>query len=57
MKSAELQRFAGAADQLPNGAVLINPYDIEKAGEAICRAFCMSSNCESGGCTAPSKNS
>lgn len=37
-----LSEFAGAADQLRNGAVLVNPYDIEKVAESIHRAFHMS---------------
>lgn len=38
-----LSEFAGAADQLRNGAVLVNPYDIEKVADAICLAYSMSS--------------
>ncbi len=37
-----LSEFAGAADQLRNGAALVNPYDIEKVAEAIHRAYSMS---------------
>ena len=37
-----LSEFAGAADQLRSGAVLVNPYDIEKVADAIYRAFLMS---------------
>lgn len=37
-----LSEFAGAADQLRNGAVLVNPYDIEKVSGAIYQAFNMS---------------
>jgi len=37
-----LSEFAGAADQLRNGAVLVNPYDIEKVADAIYHAFSMS---------------
>ncbi len=37
-----LSEFAGAANQLRNGAVLVNPYDIEKVAESIYRAFHMS---------------
>ena len=37
-----LSEFAGAADQLSNGAVLVNPYDIEKVADAIHRAYSMS---------------
>ena len=37
-----LSEFAGAADQLRNGAILVNPYDIEKVADAIYRAFCTS---------------
>jgi alpha,alpha-trehalose-phosphate synthase [UDP-forming] len=34
-----LSEFAGAADQLRNGAILVNPYDIEKVAAAIDQAF------------------
>jgi trehalose 6-phosphate synthase len=37
-----LSEFAGAADQLRNGAVLVNPYDLEKVADAIYHAFSMS---------------
>ena len=37
-----LSEFAGAADQLRNGAILVNPYDIEKVAGALCAAFSMS---------------
>lgn len=36
-----LSEFAGAADQLRNGAVLVNPYDIEKVSSAIYEAYKM----------------
>lgn len=36
-----LSEFAGAADQLQDGALLVNPYDIEGLAEAIHRAFHM----------------
>lgn len=36
-----LSEFAGAADQLQGGALLVNPYDTEKVAEAINRAFKM----------------
>lgn len=36
-----LSEFAGAADQLQDGALLVNPYDIEGMAEAIRRAFAM----------------
>ena len=36
-----LSEFAGAADQLHNGAVLVNPYDTEKVADSIYRAFHM----------------
>lgn len=34
-----LSEFAGAADQLQDGALLVNPYDIEGMADAIHRAF------------------
>ncbi|HEX3738852.1 MAG TPA: trehalose-6-phosphate synthase [Terriglobales bacterium] len=37
-----LSEFAGAADQLRNGAVLVNPYDIEAVAKALHEAFHMS---------------
>ncbi|HEY1799832.1 MAG TPA: alpha,alpha-trehalose-phosphate synthase (UDP-forming) [Terriglobales bacterium] len=36
-----LSEFAGAANQLRNGAVLVNPYDIESVAEALQQAFRM----------------
>ena len=36
-----LSEFAGAADQLGEKALLVNPYDIEKTADAIYRAFTM----------------
>ncbi len=36
-----LSEFAGAAAQLQNGALLVNPYDIEGVADAIYRAFKM----------------
>ncbi len=36
-----LSEFAGAADQLGKGALLVNPYDIEATADAIHRAFFM----------------
>ena len=36
-----LSKFAGAADQLGNHALLVNPYDIEKTADAIYQAFTM----------------
>jgi trehalose 6-phosphate synthase/phosphatase len=36
-----LSEFAGAAAQLHNDALLVNPYDIEGVAEAIYRAFSM----------------
>ena len=36
-----LSQFAGAADQLKKGALIINPYDVEEAGDAIYKAFKM----------------
>jgi trehalose 6-phosphate synthase/phosphatase len=36
-----LSEFAGAADQLGKGALLVNPYDIEGTADAIYRAFQM----------------
>ena len=34
-----LSQFAGAAEQLKPGALLVNPYDIEQAADAIVKAF------------------
>lgn len=36
-----LSEFAGAADQLQEGALLVNPFDVEGVAEAIHRAFRM----------------
>ncbi len=36
-----LSEFAGAAAQMQNGALLVNPYDVEGVAEAIVRAFHM----------------
>ncbi len=36
-----LSEFAGAADQLQIGAILVNPYDIESVAGALYRAFNM----------------
>jgi trehalose 6-phosphate synthase/phosphatase len=36
-----LSEFAGAAEQLKNGAIIVNPYDIEQTAEAIYNAFKM----------------
>ena len=36
-----LSEFAGAAAQLHNGALLVNPFDIEGVADAIRRACCM----------------
>ncbi len=36
-----LSEFAGAADQLGQGAITVNPYDIEKTADAIYLAFTM----------------
>jgi trehalose 6-phosphate synthase/phosphatase len=36
-----LSEFAGSADQLRNGAILVNPYDVEGVAEALYRGFCM----------------
>jgi trehalose 6-phosphate synthase len=38
-----LSEFAGAAAQLQNGALLVNPYDIEGMADAIYRAYGMDS--------------
>src|SRR5438034_1529819 len=35
-------QFAGAAEQLKPGAVLVNPYDVEQMADAILKAFRMS---------------
>ncbi len=37
-----LSEFAGSADQLKDGAILVNPYNIEEVGDAIFQAFYMS---------------
>jgi trehalose 6-phosphate synthase/phosphatase len=37
-----LSQFAGAAEQLKSGAVLVNPYDVEQMADAISMAFRMS---------------
>ncbi len=37
-----LSEFAGAAAQLQNGALLVNPYDIEGVADTLHRAFTMS---------------
>jgi trehalose 6-phosphate synthase/phosphatase len=37
-----LSQFAGAAEQLKRGALLVNPYDIEQMADAILTAFQMS---------------
>ncbi|ORJ62043.1 alpha,alpha-trehalose-phosphate synthase (UDP-forming) [Geothermobacter hydrogeniphilus] len=36
-----LSEFAGAADQMGNAALLVNPYDVDGTAEAICHAFHM----------------
>jgi len=36
-----LSEFAGSADQLENGAILVNPYDIESMAEAMHSAYRM----------------
>jgi len=36
-----LSEFAGAADQLQNGSIIVNPYDREKTADAIYAAFSM----------------
>ena len=38
-----LSEFAGAADQLGEKALLVNPYDIEKTADTIYRALTMPS--------------
>ncbi|MBI4538452.1 MAG: trehalose-6-phosphate synthase [Gemmatimonadetes bacterium] len=37
-----LSEFAGAASQLAEGALLVNPYDVYRVSDAIYRAFTMS---------------
>jgi trehalose 6-phosphate synthase len=39
-----LSEFAGAADQLGKGALLVNPYDVESTADAIHQAFVMDSD-------------
>ena len=36
-----LSQFAGAAEQLKPGAMLVNPYDIEQMADTIVKAFRM----------------
>ena len=36
-----LSEFAGAADQLGSGALLVNPYDVEQVSRALDQALCM----------------
>src|SRR6266513_2909330 len=37
-----LSQFAGAAEQLKPGAVLVNPYDVEQVADAVFKVFRMS---------------
>src|SRR5436190_18716568 len=37
-----LSQFAGAAEQLKPGAILVNPYDVEQVADAVFKVFCMS---------------
>jgi trehalose 6-phosphate synthase/phosphatase len=37
-----LSQFAGAAEQLKPGALLVNPYDVEEMADAVLKAFRMS---------------
>jgi trehalose 6-phosphate synthase/phosphatase len=37
-----LSQFAGAAEQLKTGALLVNPYDVEEVADTILQAFRMS---------------
>lgn len=39
-----LSEFAGAADQLARGAIIVNPYDLEGMADAIYRAYNMDSD-------------
>jgi trehalose-6-phosphate synthase len=36
-----LSHFAGAAEQLKTGAMLVNPYDVEEMADTISEAFRM----------------
>ena len=36
-----LSQFAGAAEQLKTGAMLVNPYDVEEMADTILKAFRM----------------
>ena len=36
-----LSQFAGAAEQLKSGALLVNPYDVEQMADTILQAFRM----------------
>jgi trehalose 6-phosphate synthase/phosphatase len=36
-----LSHFAGAAEQLKTGALLVNPYDVEEVADTILKAFQM----------------
>src|SRR5438128_2718683 len=42
-----LSQFAGAAEQLRPGAMLVNPYDVEQMADAILKAFRMSESARS----------
>src|SRR5216117_4489682 len=39
-----LSQFAGAAEQLKPGAMLVNPYDVEQMADAILKAFRMNAS-------------
>jgi trehalose 6-phosphate synthase len=36
-----LSHFAGAAEQLKTGALLVNPYDVEEVADTVLKAFRM----------------
>jgi len=36
-----LSQFAGAAEQLKTGALLVNPYDVEEVADTVLKAFRM----------------
>jgi trehalose 6-phosphate synthase/phosphatase len=37
-----LSKFAGAAEQLKSGSLLVNPYDVEQVAEMLLKVFRMS---------------
>src|SRR4030095_4044782 len=43
-----LSHFAGAAEQLKTGALLVNPYDVEEVADTILKAFRMTEAARAG---------